>query len=413
MKRRVVVTGIGVIAPLGIGLEKYWSALKSGQNAIGPITHFDPSGFDSKIAAEVKDFNPEDFIPKKDARKVDRFVAFAIAASRLALDDGGINLDSVDKGMFGVVIGSGIGGMQTLETQHRTLVEKGPGRISPFFIPTMISNMAAGMVGMHFGFQGPNMAIVTACATANHCIGMAADLIRHGRLEHALAGGTEAAITPLGLGGFCAMKALSTRNDDPTKACRPFDSQRDGFVMGEGCGVLLLEDFERAKARGAKIYAEIAGWGMSADAFHMTNPEPEGAGAARAMRFAIADAQIQPGEVGYINAHGTSTPAGDRAETKAIRNVFGEHAPRIPVSSSKSMMGHGLGAAGALESVVTIMAAKEGLFPPTINYEFPDPECDLDYVPNIAREASITFSMNNSFGFGGQNAVLIFRRFDG
>ncbi|MCL5774384.1 MAG: beta-ketoacyl-ACP synthase II [Firmicutes bacterium] len=412
MKDRVVVTGIGIISSVGIGVDLFWNSLIEGKSGIGPITLFDTSNYDVKFAGEVKNFNPEEYnISKKEARKMDRFLQFSMGAAKLALDDAGIEINQDNGEDIGVLIGSGIGGMSTLETQHRILLENGPGRVSPFFIPMMIINMASGHVGIKLGARGPNLSIVTACATAAHSIGEAAELLKRGKAKVMIAGGTEAAITPLSVAGFSSMKALSTRNEEPEKASRPFDKLRDGFVMGEGSGVLILERLDDALARGAKVYAEILSFGMSADAHHITEPDPQGRGAALAMKRALEAAGIKPEEVDYINAHGTSTPIGDKTETMAIKSVFGERAYKIPVSSTKSMTGHALGAAGALETIVCILAAKNGIIPPTINYENPDAECDLDYVPNIARKAEINIAINNSFGFGGQNAVIAVRKF--
>lgn len=413
MRRKVVVTGIGVLSPMGTGWSAFWRACVAGESGIGLITQFDTTRFDCKIAGELKGFNAEDYIPKKDVRKMDRFVQYACAASKLALEDAKLEVTPEIASDIGVIIGSGIGGMQTLENQHRTLMERGPEKISPFFIPMMIANMASGVVSIMFGLQGPNMTIVTACATGAHCIGEAAETIREGKARMMLAGGAEAVITPMSVGGFGAMHALSTRNDDPQRASRPFDKDRDGFVMGEGAAILLLEDEASAKARGATIYGEIAGFGMSADAHHITNPEPGGKGAIRAMRMAIEDAGATTEHVDYINAHATSTPVGDRTETLAIRTLLGDRAERVPVSSTKSMTGHMLGAAGAIETVVCLMATRENVLPPTINLDHADPECTLDYVPKVAREARVDLAINNSYGFGGQNAVLAVRKYSG
>lgn len=412
MEDRVVVTGIGVLSPVGIGVDSFWKSLIEGKSGIGPITLFDTGNYEVRFAGEVKNFNPEEYnISKKEARKMDRFLQFSMGAAKLALDDAGIEINQDNGEDIGVLIGSGIGGMSTLEAQHRILMENGPGRVSPFFIPMMIINMASGHVGIKLGARGPNLSIVTACATAAHSIGEAAELLKRGKAKVMIAGGSEAAITPLSVAGFSSMKALSTRNDEPERASRPFDKLRDGFVMGEGAGVLILERLDDALARGAKIYAEILSFGMSADAHHITEPDPQGRGAALAMKRAIEAAGIKPEDVDYINAHGTSTPIGDKTETMAIKNVFGERAYKIPISSTKSMTGHALGAAGALETIACILAAKNGIIPPTINYENPDSECDLDYVPNIARKADINIAINNSFGFGGQNAVIVVRKF--
>jgi 3-oxoacyl-[acyl-carrier-protein] synthase II len=412
MEKRVVITGIGVLSCIGNDLETYWSALVDGKSGIDLVTTFDTTGFDVRIGGEVKNFNPEEFIHKKDVRKMDRFLHFAVAAAKLALDDSKLEVTPENAEQIGVNIGSGIGGMMTLEEQHKVLLERGPGKVSPFFIPMLISNMASGNVSIRFGLKGPNFCMVTACATGGHCIGEAGHVIARGEAKVMLAGGTEAAMTPLSFAGFGNMKATSTRNDEPQKASRPFDAKRNGFVMSEGAGVLVLEEYEHALARGAHIYAELCGLGMTADAFHITNPEPEGNGATRAMRLAIKNSGITEKDIDYVNAHGTSTPAGDRGETIAIKNVFGERAHQLLVSSSKSMMGHALGAAGALESIVCILALERGIVPPTINYEFPDPDCDLNYVPNIAVKKDIRYAINNSFGFGGVNAVLIFKKYE-
>jgi 3-oxoacyl-[acyl-carrier-protein] synthase II len=412
MEKRVVITGIGVLSCLGNDRETFWEALLSGKSGIDLVTTFDTTNFDVRIGGEVKNFNPEEFMHKKDVRKMDRFLHFAVAAAKLALEDSKLEVTPENAEQIGVNIGSGIGGMMTLEEQHKVLIERGPGKVSPFFIPMLISNMASGNVSIRFGLKGPNFCMVTACATGGHCIGEAGHVIARGEAKVMLAGGTEAAMTPLSFAGFGNMKATSTRNDEPQKASRPFDAKRNGFVMSEGAGVLVLEEYEYAKARGAHIYAELCGLGMTADAFHITNPEPEGNGATRAMRLAIKNSGITIDEIDYINAHGTSTPAGDRGETIAIKNVFGERAYQILVSSSKSMMGHALGAAGALESIVCIYALERGIVPPTINYEFPEPECDLNYVPNIAVKKDIRYAINNSFGFGGVNAVLVFKKYE-
>ncbi len=409
-KPTVVVTGLGVVSPVGLGWEVFWRSLLEGRNAVGPITHFDATGYSTRFAAEVRDFDPSDFVGRKEARRMDRCIQFGVAAASMALADSGLEVTPGNAERIGVSLGSGIGGMQTFEDQHTALTTSGPSRISPFFIPMMIPNMPAGQVGIQFGLKGPNFSTVSACATGAHCIAAALDMIRLGRADVVLAGGTEAAITPLAVGGFCAMKAMSTRNDDPLRASRPFDRDRDGFVIGEGAGVLVLERLESALARGARIYAEVAGYGSSADAFHITQPEPSGDGASRAMVAALQDAGLQPDEVDYVNAHGTSTPVGDPCEIAALHRVFGEHARHLAVSSTKSMMGHTLGAAGALESIVCVLSTRDGVVPPTINYENPDPACDLDCVPNVARATQVRAALNNSFGFGGQNAVVVVRR---
>jgi 3-oxoacyl-[acyl-carrier-protein] synthase II len=395
---------------LGIGWKATWEGLAQGQSGVGPITAFDARGYDSRIAGEVKGFEPENWLGRKEARKLDRFLQFAVVASHLALEDAGLQVTPEMGDRTGVIIGSGIGGMITFEAQHKVLLERGPDKVSPFFIPMMIANMAAGTVGIHFGLRGPNMSIVTACATGVHSIGQAVDCIRAGKADVMLAGGAEATIAPMAVAGFCAMKALSTRNDEPARASRPFDRERDGFVIGEGAGVVVLESLARAQARNAHIYAEVAGYGISADAYHITNPDPQGKSVGRAIRGALDDAGIQETDIDYINAHGTSTPIGDRAESNAIKQVFGDHAFKLSISSTKSMTGHTLGAAGALESIATILAVQNDLVPPTINYEHPDPECDLDYTPNLAARKPIRYAVNNSFGFGGQNGILIFKK---
>jgi len=410
MQRRVVVTGMGVVSPIGTGLDRFWDGLMEGRSGIRRITAFDPSDLDTQIAAEVGDFDPTQFMDRKEARRNDRFVQFAYAASRMALEDAGLAITPRNATRIGVLIGSGIGGAITWEEQVRVLQTRGPGRVSPFFIPMIIMNMASGVVSILTGAKGPNSSVVTACATGGNAIGDATRIIQRGEADAMIAGGTEAAITKLSLAGFCAMKATSTRNDQPARAMRPFDATRDGFVMGEGAGVITLEALEHAEARGARVYGEVVGYGMSGDAYHITQPDPEADGASRSMRNALADAAMAPEEIDYINAHGTSTPYNDRTETLAIKKVFGAHARRLAVSSTKSMMGHLLGAAGGVEFIACALAIERGALPPTINYEHPDPECDLDYVPNTPREARITTAMSNAFGFGGHNAILIVRR---
>ncbi len=411
MKRRVVVTGLGAISPLGIGVEETWRKAVSGDSGIGPITKFDASNLPVRIAGEVKGFSPEEFMDRKLASRVDVFIQYAIAATRMALADAG--LPEADLGpRAGVIIGVGMGGMGVVEQYTLVLRERGWRRVTPFFIPMVIPNMAAGQVAILFGATGPNTAVCTACAAGNHAIGEAFRLIREGLADLMICGGTESLITPLSVSGFAVMKALSTRNDEPEKASRPFDAKRDGFVMAEGCGILVLESLEHARARGARIYAELAGYGLTADAHHMTAPHPEGEGAARCMEMALEDAGIPPEEVDYINAHGTSTPLNDAAETRAIKRVFGNHAYKLAVSSTKSMTGHLLGGAGGLEAVLTVKTVYEDLIPPTINYEEPDPECDLDYVPNEARRARVRVAISNAFGFGGTNAVLVFKKYE-
>lgn len=411
-KRRVVVTGMGALTPIGNDVESFWEGLMEGRSGAGEITQFDASEFSTRIAAEVKDFNPADFMDRKDARRMDRFAQFAVAASQMALEDAAIDLDQIDRDRAGVLIGSGIGGIHTLEEQCRILIERGPGRISPFFVPMMIPDMASGQVSIRFGLKGHNSCSVTACASGTHSLGEAYRIIAYGDADLMISGGSEAAVTALSLGGFAAAKALSVRNDEPEKASRPFDKERDGFLLGEGAGILVLEELEHAKRRGARIYAEIVGYAASGDAHHITMPAPEGEGAARAMRNALKDANLAPEDVDYINAHGTSTPYNDYFETLAIKSVFGEHAYRVAVSSTKSMTGHLLGAAGGVEAIVCVLAINRGVIPPTINYEVPDPDCDLDYVPNEPRKAQVNVAVSNSFGFGGHNAVLVFRRYE-
>lgn len=412
MNRRVVITGMGAITPIGIGIEDYWKSLLSGKNGVGLITQFDASGHSTKIAAEINDFVPEDYIEPREARRMDRFVQFAVAAAKLAVGHAHLDMEQEDSTRIGVMVGSGIGGTRTWESQHRILLEKGPNRVSPLFVPMLIANMASGQISIQLGLKGPTTAVVTACATGSHSIGDAFHTIKRGDADVMLAGGAEAAITPLATAGFCSAKAMSTRNDEPERASRPFDADRDGFVMGEGAGILILEDFDHANARGAKIYAEVLGYGLTADAYNMVAMTPDGEGGARCMAMAIKNAGLQPKDVDYINAHGTSTDMGDPAETAAIKTVFGDHAYKLAVSSTKSMTGHLLGAAGATESIACIMALHEGVIPPTINYEKPDPACDLDYTPNQARKADIRIALNNSFGFGGQNASLLFARYE-
>ncbi|HEV8377128.1 MAG TPA: beta-ketoacyl-ACP synthase II [Candidatus Polarisedimenticolia bacterium] len=412
MERRVVVTGIGMVSPLGVGTETNWSALLAGRSGVGPITRFDASRYPSRIAGEVKGFNAEDFIPKKDVKKMDRFIHFAVAASQLAMEDSKLAISSANAERVGVYIGSGIGGLPSIEKQHASLLESGPDRISPFFIVGLIVNLASGQVSIRFGAKGPNLAACTACATGSHSIGDSYEIIKRGDADAMICGGTEAVITPLAVGGFCAMRALSTRNDAPEKASRPFDSDRDGFVMGEGSGILILEELSGALKRGAKIYAEIAGYGLTGDAFHVSAPSADGDGPVRVMKAALEDAGVGPEAVDYINAHGTSTPAGDKVETLAIHRVFGESAKKIAVSSTKSMTGHLLGAAGGLETAITALAVERDAVPPTINYEKPDPECDLDYVPNQSRKMRVRIALNTSFGFGGTNASLLLSKFE-
>jgi 3-oxoacyl-[acyl-carrier-protein] synthase II len=413
VKRRVVITGLGIVSPVGNTAEEAWAALLAGRSGIGPITHFDSEKFSARIAGEVRDFDPAKFIEKKEIKKMDAFIHFAVAAAQEAMDDSGLKITESNAERVGVDIGSALGGLAIIEREQEKLLNGGPGRISPFFIPATIINLAAGQVSMRFGAKGPNTAPATACASGAHAIGDSFRMIRRGDVDAMLCGGGEAAITATGIGGFAAMRALSTRNDAPTEASRPFDKGRDGFVMGEGAGILLIESLDQALARGAKIYAEIVGYGQSADAFHLTQPDEVGDGARRAMRNALADAGVTPGDIGYLNAHGTSTPAGDRAETAAIHALFGEHAARLAVSSTKSMTGHLLGAAGAVEACFTALTLRDQRIAPTINLTDPDPDCDLDYVPNTARQAEIRYALSNSFGFGGTNVTLAFKRFDG
>ncbi|MGA4644236.1 beta-ketoacyl-ACP synthase II [Limisphaera sp. 4302-co] len=413
-ERRVVVTGLGVVTPLGTTLETFWENLIAGRCGIHRISRFDPSPFATQIAAEVRDFDPSPAFPSaKELRRTDRFAQFGIYAAWAALKDSGADLDKLNREEIGVIIGSGIGGLETTTQQHQVLLERGPNRLSAFMIPMLISNMASGMFSMYYGLKGPNYATCSACATANHAIGEAWRTIKAGDAVMMFAGGAEATIVPIGIGGFCAMRAMSTRNDDPQRASRPFDRERDGFVMGEGAGVIVLEELEHAKRRGARIYCEVVGYGNTADAHHLTAPSPGGEGAARCMRMALRNGRLNPEDVTYINAHGTSTPAGDVAETQAIKAVFGEHARRLAVSSIKGAVGHMLGAAGAVEMAASVLALWHGVVPPTINYEVPDPECDLDYVPNTARELKIHAFINNSFGFGGHNASIAAKRFEG
>jgi len=411
--RRVVVTGLGALSPVGNTAEEFWSSLLQGRSGVGPITKFDTEGYPTRIAGEVRNFDPLNFVDKKDARRLDPYLQYAVASSVLAVQDAMLDTGKVDGARFGVLIGSGIGGISTLLDSHRNLLEKGPDRVSPFFIPMIIANMASGLVSIRFGAKGPNSSVVTACATGNHAIGDSFKIIQRGDADVMIAGGSEAIIIPLTIAGFCSMKAMSTRNDEPTKAMRPFDATRDGFVCGEGAGILILEALEHALARDARIYAEIVGYGMTGDAHHMTAPDPEGDGAMRAMTLALRDAGLDVSAVGYINAHGTSTPYNDKFETLAIKRVFGEHARRLAVSSTKSMTGHLLGAAGGVEAIATVLALHHGVLPPTINYETPDPECDLDYVPNQARKQNVEVALSNAFGFGGTNATLAFRTYLG
>lgn len=407
--RRIVVTGLGAVTPLGTGVEKTWSALCAGESGIGRITKFDPTGYDAQIAGEIKDFDPARFIEKKEIKKMDTFIHYAVGAAQMAVEDAGLKVAPEEATKVGVYIGSGIGGLGSIEHYHKILLEKGPGRVSPFFIPMTIINLASGQVAIRLGAKGPNSCAVTACATGNHCIGDAYRLIQRGDADVMVAGGAEAAVTTLGVAGFAASKALSFRNDEPTKASRPFDKDRDGFVLGEGAGVVVLEELDHARRRGARMYAEVIGYGMNSDAYHITAPSEDGEGAVRCMQLVLKDAAIAKEEVDYINAHGTSTMA-DAIESKAIKQVFGERAYQIPVSSTKSMTGHLLGAAGGIEAVFSVLALYHGVIPPTINLDHPDPECDLDYVPHKARRVNVNVALSNSFGFGGVNACLLFKK---
>lgn len=414
-KRRVVVTGLGVISPVGNTLDKFWKSLIEGRSGVRRLRCFDPSHFTCKIAAEVLDFDPAPCLSPKESRRMDRFAQFAVVAAKMALSDSRMDLEKEDRARIGTLVGSGIGGLHTIEREHTQFLslgpEKGPDRMSPFLIPMLIVNMASGQVSISLGLKGPNSAVATACATGNHAIGDAFRIIQHDDADAMVCGGSEAAITPMGFGGFCALKALSTRNDEPERASSPFDKNRDGFVMGEGAGIVILEEMTHAVKRNAPIYCEVAGYGMSADAYHMTAPDPEGDGAIRCMASSLKDAGIRPEEMDYINAHGTSTLYNDKIETLAIKKVFGNHARKIAVSSTKSVTAHLLGAAGGVEMIACAMAMKEGIVPPTINYQTPDPECDLDYVPNKPRAAKINVCMSNSLGFGGHNATLVMRKF--
>jgi len=410
-KKRVVVTGVGLITPLGVGVEDSWNSIIAGRAGIRRITQFDSSNFPTQIAGEVEGFNPEDYIEPKEIKKMDRFIHFAIAAATMAINDSGLKITDGNAEKVGVIVGSGIGGLHAIEHYHSVFLEKGPRRISPFFIPMLVINLASGQISIKFGAKGPNSAVATACATGSHSIGDAYKIIQRGDAEAMIAGGTEAVITPLGIGGFNAMKALSTRNDEPEKASRPFDIDRDGFVMGEGSGIVILESLESAMDRGVRIYAEIVGYGMTADAYHITSPAPGGDGAARCMQMTLKDGSVDPSEVDYINAHGTSTKYGDEIETNAIKTVFREHSYKVAISSTKSMIGHLLGAAGGVEAVITVLSIYNDIITPTINLDKPDPECDLDYVPYKSRKMTINYALTNSFGFGGTNACLLFKKF--
>ncbi len=411
MDRRVVITGYGVISPIGIGADDFWNSLVSGKSGISRVSTFDTSQFSTQIGAEVKNFQPEKYIDKKKIRKMDRFSQLAFAAAKIAIEDAKLDMKKEDPFRVGVIVGSGIGGLSTVAAEHKVLLEKGPRRVSPFMIPMLITNIAAGEIAIAHNIKGPNYSLSSACATSNHTIGDALRLIHYGDADVIIAGGSEAAVTPLGLAGFCSARALSTRNDDPEHASRPFDKERDGFVMGEGAGIVILELLEHALSRGATIHAELIGYGATNDAYHITAPSPDGQSAARAMSNALADGGVKPEEVDYINAHGTSTPLNDKVETFAIKKVFGDYAYKIPISSSKSMIGHLLGAAGVVELIATILSMEKEMLPPTINYEFPDPECDLDYVPNKARPKKINVALSNSLGFGGHNATLVVRKY--
>ena len=412
MKRRVVVTGIGMVTPLGTGVEQNWEALCAGKSGIGPITKFDTTDFSSRIAGEVSGFRSEDFMTKQQVRRFDIFIHYAVASARMAMEDSGLKIDLGNCTRVGCITGSGLGGLALLEKNHKTLLEKGPNRISPFFIPGMIVNMVPGQIAIEFGVKGPNTAIVTACSSSCHAVGEAYRMIKDGMADAMITGGTEATISPLAVGGFCVMKALSTRNDEPQKASRPFDLDRDGFVMGEGAGILVLEEMNQALERGANIYAEVGGYGLSGDAYHISAPDPEGIGAVNCMRMAIDSAGLRPEDVDYINAHGTSTKLNDQMETDAFKTVFGDHAYKLAISSTKSMTGHLLGATGGVEAIYSALTIKNGIIPPTINYDTPDPECDLDYVPNRSRKADVKTAISNSFGFGGTNATILLKAFE-
>jgi 3-oxoacyl-[acyl-carrier-protein] synthase II len=411
LNKRVVITGLGLVTPLGIGVDETWSSLCEGRSGIGEITRFDTTDFTTKIAGEVKDFNAEDYLSKKDAKRTETFIAYAVAGARMALENAGLVIDEKNGPRVGVITGCGLGGLHMLETTAHTVRDKGPKRCSPFFIPRLIGNMAAGMISIHLGAKGPNISVATACAAGSHAIGDACNTIMRGQADAMITGGVESVITPTCIAGFNAMKALSTRNDNPQKASRPFDRDRDGFVVGEGAGILILEELEHALERGATILAEMAGYGQSGDGYHMTSPSPDGDGMIRCMQAAIDSAGIPADKIDYINAHGTSTPLNDLYETRAIKKVLGENAPNVPISSTKSMTGHLLGGAGGVEGAFTALAIKNGIIPPTINLDNPDDECDLDYVPKIARKADIEYALSNSFGFGGTNASLIFKRY--
>jgi 3-oxoacyl-[acyl-carrier-protein] synthase II len=411
-ENRVVITGLGVISPLGNDIATFWQAMKEGKSGIGPLTSFDATKFDSRIAGEVKGFDPKAYgMSFKDIKRMDKFAQYAVAASRQAIESAGLDLNKEDRERIGAVVGSGIGSLYTIEEEHKNMLNKGPSRMSPFLIPMLIVNEASGQVGIIFGLKGPNSCVATACASGSHAIGDAFRILERGDADVMVCGGTESCIVPTGVGGFCALKALSTRNNEPQKASRPFDAQRDGFIMAEGCGLVVMETLEHARKRKANILAEMVGYGMSCDAYHITAPDPEGDGAMRAMRLALKDAKLNPEDVDYINPHGTSTKLNDKLETIAIKKAFGDYAKKVMVSSTKSMTGHLLGAAGGVEFIVCCLAIKDGVIPPTINYEYPDPDCDLDYVPNTARKTQVDICMSNSLGFGGHNATLVVKRF--
>lgn len=410
--RRTVITGLGCVTPIGIGKDKFWEAIKAGKSGVGPITRFDTTDFTSKIAAEVRDFNPEYYLDKKEAKRMDRFTQYSVVAARLAIQDGNINLDEIDKENIGVILGTGIGGIETLEQEHEKLLDRGPKRVSPLLIPMMISNMGAAQVSMDLGLKGSTMTITTACASATHAIGESFRMIEKGVMDMVVTGGAEACITPLAFAGFCSMKALSTNNDNPEKASRPFDKERDGFIMGEGAGIIVLEELQHALKRGATIYGEVVGYGSTSDAYHITQPDPEAMGGTNSMRLALEERNVDYRDIGYINAHGTSTYFNDKLETMAIKNLFKEHAKDINISSTKSMTGHLLGAAGGVEAIVTTLALTEGIIPPTINYDHPDEECDLNYTPNKMVERDIKYALSNSLGFGGHNASILFKKYE-
>lgn len=412
MERRVVVTGLGLVTPLGIGVEETWSSLVDGKSGITPITRFDATGMATQIAGEVKEFKAEDYVSRKDLKRMDIFTIYALAATRMAIDDAKLNINGNNANRVGTVIGCGLGGLSTIEKYHRIMLEQGPKKISPFFIPMLIANMAPGQISIFFGAKGPNVAIETACAAGTHAVGDAFKHIQRGAADAMITGGVESTVTPLAIGGFNAMRALSTRNDEPLKASRPFDRDRDGFVLAEGSGIIILEELDHALDRGATIYAEVIGYGLTGDAHHIAAPAPEGEGMARCMQMAIDDAGVKPEEIDYINAHGTSTDLNDKFETQAIKSVFREHSYDLAVSSTKSMTGHLLGGAGGVESAISVLTIKHGIIPPTINYENPDPDCDLDYVPNVSRKAEVRTVLSNSFGFGGTNAALLFCRYE-